>query len=198
MHVSKPYDEKRALELLAQGSEYAFTQVFDHYRPRIYHAALKFLKSRELAEEIVQEVFLKIWRRREELSQVSNFNAYLFAMGRNLIFDSIKKLSEESAASLEFAYGMTHENSTEKMLLEKQYEELLNEVVEQLPPQQKQVFRLARIEGLSHEVIAEQLSISRFTVKTHMAKALQFIRHRLQHHLSSFAFLAILIRIFER
>jgi RNA polymerase sigma-70 factor (family 1) len=195
---SKPYDEKKVLELLAQGSEHAFTQVFDQYRPRIYRSALKFLKSQELAEEIVQEVFLKVWRRRGDLAGINNFNAYLLAMGRNLIFDSIKKVAQEAVANREFAYGRVHENGTEKMMLESQYEELLNKAVEQLPPQQKQIFKLAKVEGLSHEAIAEQLNLSRLTVKTHMAKALQFLRHRLQHHLSSFVFLATVGRFFER
>jgi RNA polymerase sigma-70 factor (ECF subfamily) len=129
---------------------------------------------------------------------VANFKAYLFTMARNLIFDNIKKMAEESAANREFVYALTYENGTEKMMLETQYEELLNEAVEQLPPQQKKVFYLAKIDGLSHEAIASHLNLSRLTVKSHMAKALQFIRHRLQHHLNTFAFLALFLRVFER
>lgn len=197
MRVNRTYDEERVLELLIGGSEYAFTLVFDHYRPQVYRSALKFLKSPELAEEVVQEVFLKVWHRRKELSRVKNFKAYLFVICRNLIFDNFKKLAEEIVASREFAHDIAYESSTEEIILEKQYEELLNQAVDQLPPQQKKVFCLAKIDGLSYEDIAGQLNLSRFTVKTHMAKALQSIRHRLQHHVSSFIFLATVIRIFE-
>jgi RNA polymerase sigma-70 factor (family 1) len=192
------HDETKLLELLAQGREFAFTQLFDHYHSRIYRSALKFLRSQELAEEIVQEVFLKVWQKREELLHVRNFNAYLFTMARNLIFDNIKKIATEAALHREFAYGLVHENSTEKLMLERQYEQLLNAAVEQLPPKQKQIFLLSKTEGLSHEVIAKQLSISRLTVKTHMAKALQSIRHKLQHHLGTVLFLAAFLHNFRR
>jgi RNA polymerase sigma-70 factor (ECF subfamily) len=74
-------------------------------------------------------------------------------------------------------------NASDEPLLESQYTELLQEAVSLLPPQQQQVFRLAKVEGLSHEAIAAQLNISRLTVKTHMAKALQSIRNHLRPHL---------------
>lgn len=190
--MPKPYDEKKVLEMLAQGSEYAFTQLFDHYRARIFSVAMRFLKSRELAEEVVQEVFLKVWVRREQMAMVLNFEGYLFTMARNRVFDCIKDLAEETAAKREFVHSIQPMNGTDHFLIEKQYEGLLQEAVNQLPPQQKQIFRLAKIEGLSHQAIAEQLHISRLTVKTHMAKALQTIRHNLRHHLTTFILLPLL------
>jgi RNA polymerase sigma-70 factor (family 1) len=196
--TKKPYDEKKVLELLAQGSEYAFTQLFDHHRGRIYRVGLKFLKSSELAEEVVQEVFLKIWLKRTELKQVLNFEAYLFTIARNHIFDGIKDVAEEIAAKKEFAHTISHVSGTDNPILEKQYETLLQNAVDQLPPQQKQVFTLSKVEGLSHQVIAEQLQISRLTVKKHMAKALQTIRLRLQHHITTVIFMPLIIHIFEQ
>ena len=195
MHTHKPFDEKKVLELLAQGSEYAFTQLFDRYRAWIFSVALRFLKSRELAEEVVQEVFLKVWRRREEMVRILHFEGYLFTMTRNQVFDGIKVIAEETTARREFAHSIQHVNGTDHPLIEKQYEELLQEAVNQLPPQQKQIFRLVKIEGLSHQAIAEQLHISRLTVKTHMAKALQTIRHNLQHHITTFTLLPLILRI---
>jgi RNA polymerase sigma-70 factor (ECF subfamily) len=183
-HADKPYDEPKVLELLAQGSEYAFTQLFDHYRPRLYHAALKYLKSQELAEEIVQEVFLKVWQKRGEIGHVLNFNAYLFTVTRNLVFDCIKKMAEETTAMQEFSFGFTHEETTEKKLLEKQYDENLRKEVVKLPPQKKKIFKLAKSDGLSQEAIAAKLKISRLTVTAHMRQALQFIRMRLERHLN--------------
>lgn len=195
MRTHKPYDEKKILELLAQGSEYAFAELFDHYRARIFSVARRFLKSREMAEEVVQEVFLKVWMRREDLVRISYFEGYLFTMARNRIFDGIKDMAEETAAKREFAHRIQHVNGTDDPVTEKQYEELLREAVNQLPPQQKQIFRLAKMEGLSHQAIAEQLDISRLTVKTHMAKALQTIRHNLRHHLTTFTLLPVILRL---
>jgi RNA polymerase sigma-70 factor (ECF subfamily) len=196
MSAHKPYDEKEVLELLGQGSEYAFTQLFDHYNGQILNAALRFLKSRELAEEVVQEVFLKVWVKREEMVKAVNFEGYLFTMARNQVFDGIKLLAKETTTKKEFARGVGQVGGTDHPLIEKQYQELLLEAVDLLPPQQKQIFNLAKIEGLSHQAIAEQLHISRLTVKTHMAKALQSIRQKLQRHITTFTLLPVILSLF--
>lgn len=185
MRKYDPGDEKRALELLAKGDEFAFTSLFDYYRGRIYGVALRFLKSRELAEEVVQEVFLKVWSRRQDLPRVHNFEAYLFTIARNLVFDMLKEMAHDTVQITELLKTIPIGTPADEHLVEEQYRELLTEAVRQLPPQQKQIFRLARIEGLSHQAIAEQLQISKLTVKTHMAKALQTIRQNLQHHIVS-------------
>lgn len=198
MRTSKPYEENRDLELLAQGSEHAFTRLFDHYRRRIFSVALRFLKFRELAEEVVQEVFLKVWMRREQLVKMHNFEGYLFVMTRNQIFDGIKDLAKESTTKKELAIRIQRLDGADHALLEKQYDELLYDVVSQLSPQQQQIFRLAKMQGLSHQAIAEQLHISKLTVKTHMAKALQRIRQNLQHHLTTFALLPVLLQILDQ
>ena len=197
MRICKPYDEKDDLKLLAQGNEGAFTRLFDHYRVRIFCVALKFLKSRVLAEEVVQEVFLKVWTRREQMADKLNFEGYLFTMARNQVFDGIKLIAKETTTKKEFALGVQHVVGTDHPLIEKQYQELLLEAVEQLPPQQRQIFQLAKIDGLSHQAIAEQLHISRLTVKTHMAKALQTIRLTLGRHLTTITFLPLILRIFN-
>jgi RNA polymerase sigma-70 factor (family 1) len=192
MRKYNPVEEKKVLELLAQGNEFAFTLLFDHYRGRIFTVAVRFLKSRELAEEVVQEVFLKIWTRREDLLTVLNFEAYLITIARNLVFDLVKDIARETITRNDFVSNVQQPIGADEGLIEEQYRELLNEAVSQLPPQQKQIFRLAKVEGLSHQAIAEQLHLSRLTVKTHMAKALQSIRENLQHHIISICLLFLI------
>lgn len=196
--MPEPYNEKKVLQLLAQGSEFAFTQLFDHYRGRIFSVAWRFLKSRALAEEIVQEVFLKIWVRRGEVASILNFEGYLFTMTRNQIFDGVKRIAAETTAKRAFTERLQLVEDTDHSVIDKQYDELLREAVDHLPPQQKQIFRLAKMEGLSHQAIADQLHISRLTVKTHMAKALQTIRHNLRHHLTTFSLLPIIFQLFDQ
>lgn len=198
MHTEKAFNEKRLLELLAAGSECAFTQIFDYYRAQIFGVAMKFLKSHQLAEEVVHDVFVKVWLNRDKLVNVQNFRAYVFAMTRNQVLDRIKAIAAETSAKKEFSYTIQHEESTECVLIEKQYKELLHKAVDALPPQQKQVFRLAKMEGMSHQVIAEQLHISRLTVKTHMAKALQTIRRNLQHHITMLAACSVILSFPEK
>ncbi|MEX2235144.1 MAG: RNA polymerase sigma-70 factor [Cyclobacteriaceae bacterium] len=191
------YDEKRVLELLALGSEEAFVQLYDRYRPFIYNVSLKLIRDQEQAKEILQEVFMDLWRRREVVSQAANVKAYVYGMARNIIFDHLKAQMKMEVAKREFAFQIRHENTTEKALIEKQYEELLNEAVERLPPQQQRVFRMAKIDGLSHENIAIKLSISRLTVKKHMREDLLTLRSRLQRYLASLTFLMAIVRLFE-
>ena len=191
MSANASYNEKRVLELLGQGSEEAFVQLYDRYRPYIYNVSLKLIRNHEQAKEILQEVFMDLWRRREVVAHAANVKAYLYGMARNIIFDHLKAQMKIEVATREFAFQIAHENTTEKALVEKEYEGLLNEAVEQLPRQQQRVFRMAKMDGLSHENIALKLSISRLTVKKHMREALLTIRHRLEQHLTFFTFLAV-------
>lgn len=185
------YNEHELLIRLKAGCEVAFTNIFDHYRARIYSVGLKFLKSSVLAEEIVQDVFLKVWLKRAELDKVQRFDAFLFTIARNCIFDRIKKIGYETAAKKIFSKQECHIDDTEYLVRQHQCQQLLQEAIDQLPPQQKQVYYLAKVEGLSHEMIAERMQLSRLTVKTHMAKALQSIRIYLNTHLHSFPFWAV-------
>jgi RNA polymerase sigma-70 factor (ECF subfamily) len=193
MRQKATYHEGEVLRLLKGGSELAFAQIFDRYRPQVYRTARQFLKSTELAEEIVQEVFLKLWLKRETMDEVERLDAFLFTIARNLTLDALRKLSHEIVAKKHFSSEASYsENTIDHALQETQYAELLEQAVALLPPQQKQVFHLAKVEGLSHEAIAEQLNISRLTVKAHMAKALQSIRTHLQPHLGTMSFLPFL------
>ena len=173
-------------QLLAEGSEYAFTQLFDRYRGKVYSVAWHYLKSPVLAEEIVQDVFLKIWLKRQELARVNNIEDFLFIITRNLIFDRMKVRSYETAAQRELPGSATFVDDSDHRLRQNQCEALLSEALELLPPRQQEVYRMAKINGLSHEAIAGELQVSRLTVKKHMAEALKSIRNYLKHYLSFF------------
>lgn len=184
----KTYDESELLHQLKQGSEFAFTQIFNHYRSRIYTVALSYLKSSALAEEIVQDVFLKIWLKRTELEHILRFDAYLITMSKNLIFDRLKKIAYEVDAQTTLKEQDDFINDAEYRIREHQCQQLVEEAMNLLPPQQKIIYHLARTEGLSHEQIAEKMQLSRLTVKTHMARALKFVRSFITARLNTFSF----------
>ena len=193
MNKYDTYNDHELLEQLKAGSEEAFTQLFDHFRPTIYSVALKFLKSPVLAEEIVQDVFLKVWLKRKEMAVIKDINAYLFIMARNFIFDRIKKMAYEAAAQTVLKDEPFYVDDTEHLVRQHQCQQLLHQAIELLPPQQKQVYCLAKVNGLSHEKIAEQMNLSKLTVKTHMAKALLAIRKYLNAHLNMLSLLPLLM-----
>ena len=143
-----------------------------------------------ISEEIVQDVFLKIWLKREVFSGVHDFEAYLFITARNHILNCLRSRMKE-VVFLDYlhSYFVVSEDVT-SILHTKEIHKFIAEARELLPPQQRRVFELSRYEGLNYQAIAEKLDISTLTVKSHMTKALNFIRLRLEL-LDMFYFLLI-------
>ncbi len=195
MATRKLYDERETLCELADGSESAFVRVFDEYSPKVYRIALKFLDSREAAEEIVQDVFMDIWLRREKMAEVLNFGGYLHGMVRKQVYDAYRRQSVFTKMVTELSYHEQSENTTERLIQENEYEKLLHETVSSLPELQREIFRLAREEGLSHEAIAQQMNLSRLAVKAHMKRILRFIRTRLEPFLKTEALFWLILML---
>lgn len=192
MRPSTKEQEQLLLQQLAAGCEHAFTALYRSHKQHIFDVALLYTKNADQAEEIVQEVFHKIWEKRETLANVLEFKNFLFIIARNCIFNQFKKTSQELAAQKNYLQEITI-NDTDYRLRGEQCEELLHTAVASLPPQRKRIYQLAKEGGLSYEEIASQLSISRFTVKNQMAEALRFIRVQLHKHLHTLLALSILI-----
>jgi RNA polymerase sigma-70 factor (family 1) len=176
-------DEKKLIQLLAESDQEAFTEIFDYYRDKIFCRTLRFLKSQVLAEEIVQDVFLKIWLKRSELQHVQSLHAYISSMANNLIIDRLKNLSYETTARNELSKRQRYIEDTDYLLRQHEYQQLIQDAINLLPARQKQVYELAKTAGMNQQSIAEMMHLSRLTVKKHMAKALQFIRRYINSHL---------------
>lgn len=190
------YSESDVLKELTEGSESAFRQIYERYWFNIYKAVRRYTKSAELAEDIVQEVFATLWNHRAGFLQVTHLEYYLITMAKNLTYRTLRRLAAEEI----FKTNLAEENITEQvadtagLVLDEQYDQLIRQAVGLLPAQQKQVFQLAKMQGMSHKDIARQLKISHLTVKTHMAKALRFIRHYLQPHLGHYIFCFVFLK----
>lgn len=180
--LAAPLDNE--IELLcrvAKGDETAFRLFFDHYWGKIYSVALSLTKSAELSEEIVQDVFLKIWLKKEQLPSIKKFESYLFIVARNHILNQLRSKSSYHPFTTHLEqYFTASVVSPEQEMLLKETNQLVYQALEQLPPRQREIYQLSRNEGLDANTIARQLGISKLTVKSHMTKALQFIRHYLQ------------------
>jgi RNA polymerase sigma-70 factor (family 1) len=180
------FDEAKALLLLKQGSEIAFKAIYDHYAPGIYRVANRYFQSGEMAEDLVQEIFSTLWLKRAEFSEVQHFRFYLFTMARNLALKYLKKMAKDALINQEFTDRLSLTDDGTEL-----YEERLRQAVEQLPPQQRQVFNLAKVNGLSHEDIALKLKLSPSTVNNHLVAALKFIRQHVPRHTSAFLYLLL-------
>lgn len=181
MSSQKKYEESMLLSLLAEDSQYAFQLIFDRYRNQVYKVAFLYVKSPVIAEEIVQDVFLKLWFQRHHLQQLKSLESWLFIVARNLTINSFKKIAYEWKAREKWVEGhSSSEYGTDLQLISKEYQGFLHQAIGNLSSQQQQVFKMAKEEGLSYEEIGSQLSISPLTVKTHMQRALQSIRSFLE------------------
>lgn len=169
--------ERELLAKIAVRDELAFSTIYYQYHKKIYTFSLRLLKSKQMAEEVVQESFLKIWLMGDALNKISNIEAYLVTLARNRSLDALRKQHQEAKAGFSNAKLWTEEhNETEESIILNDTKELLQTGIELLPPQQKLVYQLCHQEGLKYEEAAEKLNLSTLTVKTHMQHALRFLR----------------------
>ena len=194
MFPNHPYRPDEVLRQLTEGNEFAFKQIYDRFWLSIYKTVKRYTKSPEVAEDIVQEIFTTLWNNRSNFREVINLEYYLITMAKNLTYKTLRKMAFEKSVKDHWSSEvLQEENSMNDPILDQQYAQLIQRAAGLLPSQQKQIFHMAKVEGLSHKDIAAQLNISHLTVKTHMAKALRSIRHYLLPHLSSYLLYAFLI-----
>lgn len=182
-------EDNELLTKLRNGDQMAFAQVYNQYRSKMYAYAYHLCKSAETAEEIVQEVFIRIWQKREQINLDLNFNAYVKKITLNHVLNYLKKVAREKSLQEEiFCYMEAIRNTTEDQLLEKELLKTYDEAIALLPPQKKIIYQLSRNEEMTHEQIAAQLNISKHTVKNHIVEATKFIRSYLSKHGSMVCF----------
>jgi RNA polymerase sigma-70 factor (ECF subfamily) len=155
----------------------AYRQIYDRYHSQLYYYALRFLKMPELAEDVIHDVFLKLWEIREQLKPEFGIVGYLYKISRNQVFKLIKKISAEAELRNK-VIGIIEEQciETEANLQWNEYAQLLGGAIDQLPPQCKKVFNLCRQEGKTYDEAALILGISKHTVKEHMMAAMKNIK----------------------
>jgi RNA polymerase sigma-70 factor (ECF subfamily) len=184
MFTEKLPNENMVITMLIEGQESALKLIYDRYYSRIYTLAMQFLKSPEAAQEIVQDVFLKLWEKRESIDRDKPIEAWLYTVAKNKVFNQFKKVAREYATISQKnmpVEAVDNESKADSKVLNGEIEQLINAAINNLPEKQREVYRLSRIEGFSRNEIAEQLQISSLTVKTHMSRAIVSVKNFLQH-----------------
>jgi RNA polymerase sigma-70 factor (family 1) len=183
MHL--PYtillDEREYFIRIAHGDEVAFSKIFFHYTSRIHPFIRKITRSEDVTEEIVQDVFVSLWKSREKLMEIDNYAAYIFTIATNKTYNYLKaKARKEKHLNELCKVEKDFTNNTMESIELHEIQQLVSSLVRQLTPQKKMIFKLTREEGLSHDKIAQQLNISKNTVKNHLVETLKFLRENLQ------------------
>lgn len=177
MSENQKNSEKLLIKELSEGNEKAFHKLFNVYQKDVFSYSLSFLKSEPLADEIVQEVFIKVWLKRSSLDNSLSFKSYLMTITRNMTLNLLKKAANNEKLREEvFRRSQKSYNPIYNQIREKDLEVIKQNALDLLPPKRRQIFEMARNEGMSYVEISKELGISKNTVKSQMRKALETMR----------------------
>ena len=166
------------LQLIREDNMVAFYNLYERYSKRLFGFVLKYLKQKSDAEEIVQEVFIKIWENRASIDIYSSFESFLFTIAYNKTISLFRQRTTENKY-LEHLKSIQQVDEEPVIIDEIYYTELKDKIqslLDELSPRQKEIFQLSREQGLTHQEIAAKLNISVNTVKKHMVNSLAFLR----------------------
>lgn len=182
---------------IASGNEEAFKMLFEKHRGKLYNYLFSIVKSKEIAEEIVIDVFMKMWTGRELMTDIQNMDAFLHKVAYNKALDFLRIASRNAALQKLVRREMEYvkEKEADHKMLEQECQEIIDQAIRQLSPRRRTVFTLSRIDGLSYDEIAQKLQLSRNTVRNTMAETLRSIRSFLhKNNISSLFILTLLLR----
>jgi RNA polymerase sigma-70 factor (family 1) len=160
------YNEWELLQLVAEGNQDAFARIFEKHRQRLYTYLVGITKSPEVAEDILVDVFMKLWIGREMLVRIENLEGFLHKVAYNKAMDFFKTTARHARLQQVYAQRIDHpEQNLEDWLIDEEARRILREAINQLPPQRKLIYTMSREQGLTYDEIAKALNLSRNTVK---------------------------------
>ncbi|WP_170164524.1 RNA polymerase sigma factor [Sinomicrobium pectinilyticum] len=188
---NSPKVDIKLVRALKEGDETAFETIFNLLRERLYYFVFSYTKSEYIADEIVQEVFIRVWQKRETIKPLT-FTTFLFTIAKNLTFNHLRDTLRREAAKEELWKNISsHYEQIETKIRLAEYRSIVNNIVDTLSHQKKIIYHLSREEGKTNTEIAEILGITPKTVKNHLWKIMEIIRTHLRPHLESTLWLLI-------
>jgi len=184
MTVYDTIPDNELVTKLVAGEEYAFAAIYLKYKSPVFSIVKKFVHAEELAEDLTQEAFIKLWESRNKLSDVQSLRAYLFTVAKNHTINSLKKtLQSDVAKTAILAAFPPGRNITEEHLINKEYSDYLQQQLAVLPERTREVFRQCREQYRTYDEVAKSIGISRNAVKKHMVNAVKHLSSAVQKDL---------------
>lgn len=192
--------EKAFFQQIAEGNEQAFKSLFDTYRTRLFYYISRIVKSDQIAEELVMDVFLKIWLGRELITQIEHFDGFLFRIAHNKTIDFLRSVARDKRFHelLWEEIQIADTTQADSTLLIHEFEIKIREAIVLLSPQQRKVYEMCRQQNFTHDQVANLLYISKSTVNNHIVNSQRFIRNYISKSfdLGYTSFLVSVLKIF--
>lgn len=170
-------------------TEQLFSDIFRQHEQRLYTLAYRLTKSDQHAKDIIQDVFLKLWDQRNTIGSIHNMEAWLYRITEHRVIDFLRKVAADSRMK-KAMWGQVQQivNESEHYVAAKEYNEILQKAIDQLPPQRRLIYQLNKEDGMNYMQIATELQISRHTVKNQLSSAVQSVRRFLERNGKIFCF----------
>lgn len=186
MSEQPTYNEKRFLEELAAGDENAYKSMYEQYGDAVFRVAVRYVKSEELAKDVAQEIFIRIWEKRDKLPEVKYFPAYLLQVARNESINVLRAVGKSDIAKGEIArHFQDNPGFFEDETLQRDYRLFIRRTLDSLSPRAREIFLLCREQGKTYDEVAAELGISRNVVRKHMVASLKKFRDAAEDELGA-------------
>lgn len=181
--AEKQLDERSLVLRLIDGDEDAFCELYASYKNRLIYFAMRFLKSREYAEDVFQDAFTVIWQGRRFINPDTSFSSYLYTIVRNRVLNQLRDLDNQDKLKEQIlAQAVDYTEDTKHRIMADDLRHLIACAMQQLTVRQREVFRMSREKQMSHQEIADALGISINTVQEHISTSLRVLRVYLEKH----------------
>ena len=195
--VGPEIEEKAVLLQLRSGSYHAFEWIYHRYKARLAASMLRLLKSPDLVDDLLQELFVRLWERRKSIDPEQSIKAYLFRIAENLVYDTFRRFSKDKQLLDRLFYAMEETGANiEEQFLVQENRHAIHAAIAMLPPKRRKVFVLCKLESKSYEEVSSLLNISLSTINDHIYKANQFLRQHLADHIVSLFAAVVLTTLF--
>ncbi len=196
----KSHTDEALVVLLNNDDERAFLEIYDRYKDELATHLVRLLHSSELAEEVLQDIFMMLWEKRHDMDASKSVPAYLYRSAINKSKNIFRKIANDNRLREEFLtyFRTANNNIVEEWMENKEIQQLLQTLLDRLPPQQKKVYMLCKLDGLSYKEVSEKLKISITTVNSHIRNANIFLKGELknQSELSGFLYIILILLVF--
>jgi RNA polymerase sigma-70 factor (family 1) len=196
MAITSFPDENELLLQISNGDKRAFTKLFDRYYKPLSSYVQRITESSIVTEDIIQEVFIKIWVNRDGLVKINSISNYIFILSKNETLNHLRKIAKYTVRFQALDNGIDYSDSIESTDEIDEFSLLINKALEQLPPQQRKIYQLSKIDKLKHDEIAKQLNLSVETIKKHSSLAMKNIKYWIEKYLKEEHLLFITILYF--